>query len=105
MFRPDTNPRAFPSSAIDDRFGGMTMWDYFAGQALVGLASKDAPAGLATLELRGEIYAKCAALLADAMMEERAKRLPRCPFCDGTGTVHLADGESLGDCNCGAPHA
>lgn len=28
----DPNPRAFPSAAIDDKFGGMTLRDWFAGQ-------------------------------------------------------------------------
>lgn len=27
------NPRAFPSAAIDDQFGGMTLRDWFAGMA------------------------------------------------------------------------
>lgn len=26
----------------------------------------------------------------------------RCPYCDGTGDVHRADGEWLGACDCGA---
>jgi len=38
MSAPET-PRAFPSNAIDDRFGGMTLRDWFAGQALAGIVA------------------------------------------------------------------
>lgn len=31
------NPRAYPSAAIDDKYGGMTLRDKFAGDALIGL--------------------------------------------------------------------
>lgn len=31
------------------------------------------------------------------------KPAERCPYCDGTGDVHRADGEWLGVCTCGKP--
>lgn len=68
------NPRAFPSSAIDDTFGGMTLRDWFAGQALAGLlASKvyhNAGEGF------GTFIADQAGIIADAMIAERAKVQP-----------------------------
>lgn len=67
---PD-NPRAFPSGAIDDRFGGMTLWDHYAGQALAGLAA--CPTIRSGVESPG--YANMAAQMADAMIAERAKRM------------------------------
>lgn len=32
-----TNPRAFPSAAIDPRYGGMQLRDWFAGQIVCGI--------------------------------------------------------------------
>lgn len=67
MSRNDGGP-AFPTAELD----GMTLRDWFAGQALVGLA---------TLFLQahgtvGEIYkgnAEIAYMMADAMLAEREK--------------------------------
>ncbi len=60
----DTSPPAFPHQV--DYFPGMTLRDWFAGQALSGLASSgewDSHADIA-----GLAYG-----LADAMLAERAK--------------------------------
>jgi len=58
----DPAARAFPSGAIDDRYGGMALRDYFAGQALPPLVAKGiTPAGAAAIA-----YA-----IADAMLAER----------------------------------
>ena len=73
------NPRAFPSAAIDDAFGGMTLRDHFAGLALP-LVSETYPEwqlkewfGNRTKLTRQEIRAKAAFVVADAMLAERAK--------------------------------
>ncbi len=66
-----SNPRAFPSVAIDDKCGGMDLRDWFAGQALV-----------VAWEARDKGYyegddcdmARCAYQIADAMLEERGRR-------------------------------
>lgn len=61
--------RAFPSNAINPRFGGMTMLDWFAGQALAGMMA------LAANEAwTDERLAECAFDVADAMMGERENR-------------------------------
>lgn len=69
--RPD-NPRAFPSSAIDDRLGGMTLRDWIAGQALSGLLSNCDNTGLNSWTVRDA--AERAYDAADALMAEREKR-------------------------------
>lgn len=66
----ETNPSAFPQFArLNNKeysTGGMTLRDYFAGQALIGLLasphsqSRDQAA-----------FAECAYITADAMMERR----------------------------------
>ena len=63
-----TNPRAFPSAAIDDRFGGMELRDWFAGMAVGGLASivTDDPYPI-------DQIARDAYSLADAMLAQRGK--------------------------------
>lgn len=70
---------AFPTPVADDRdcagrfvsgYGGMTLWDYFAAAALT--ATRRCTNG-ATENTR--ITASIAASIADAMMEERAKRM------------------------------
>lgn len=63
------NERAFPSGAIDDRFGGMTLHEWYAGQALAGLLA----------HASGEDPGKAPAMawiIADSLMAERAARLP-----------------------------
>ncbi len=61
--------RAFPSAAIDDKFGGMTLLDYFAGQALAGIIAEGGVA-----DGYHQVDAQRAYDSADAMMAERAKR-------------------------------
>lgn len=68
------NPRAFPSAAIDERFGGMGLWDFYAAHALSGLlASKTYSNGGPDFET---FIADKVNIIADAMMAERAKRFP-----------------------------
>lgn len=62
----ENNPRAFPSAAIDDRYGGMSLRDWFAGQWLAGLAAEGVAAS-------AEEYAEEAYDIADAMLAQRAK--------------------------------
>lgn len=69
------NPRAFPSSAIDDRYGGMSLWDYFAGQALPSIMHLCAKDTLIHGESIEASFARKAYQIADAMLAERAKRL------------------------------
>jgi hypothetical protein len=57
------NPRAFPSAAIDDGFGGMSLRDWFASQALAGL--------LYGRRASAETLADEAYTMADAMLEAR----------------------------------
>lgn len=72
-------PRAFPSAAIDDAFGGMPLLDWYAGQALAGMMADP------TINDQGEdwegfcetVAGECYDI-ADAMMAERAKRAARC---------------------------
>jgi len=72
------NPRAFPSAAIADFFGGMTLRDWFAGQALAGLSMGCAGllGGKFSAYAEGacnEVLADRAFVLADLMLAERAK--------------------------------
>jgi len=63
------NPPAFPR---DERYlghNGMSLRDWFAGQALVGFM-----AGTAFPSLPSEVRAKACYSLADAMLIEKAKR-------------------------------
>lgn len=67
------NPRAFPSSAIDDRFGGLSLRDWFAGQALPAIIAAMS-AGQHSVDpdhSPEETIAKDAYLLADAMLAQR----------------------------------
>lgn len=69
------NPRAFPSSAIDDRFGGMSLRDWFAGQALISILSVNIPM---SADDPAPSLACAAYLMADAMLAER-NRIPTAP--------------------------
>jgi len=65
------NPPAFPALTSEDEFSGMTMLDYFAGQALAGLLASSATYGGKTdnrAALAADAYAH-----ASAMLAERAK--------------------------------
>jgi hypothetical protein len=79
MNQPE-NPSAFPRPDDRDAMGcgiregsdGMTLRDWFAGQALVGLMSHNAH-DHCPLFGDGEPFARDAYLVADAMLAERAK--------------------------------
>ena len=71
MSKEQNNKPAFPSPMQDDRdcyarnesgYGGLSIRDWFAGQAITGLAQNPAPEA----EVAGWAYA-----LADAMLEAR----------------------------------
>lgn len=61
------NPPAFPRPETDENLGspGMTLRDWFAGQALAGLTGKTASK---------EVITSNAYIMADAMLAEREKR-------------------------------
>jgi hypothetical protein len=67
-----------PGSGLTMREPGMTLRDYFAGQALAGIAANPdisksaAEAGLNAVAVR-ESYAAAAFATADVMLAERAK--------------------------------
>lgn len=79
MSKPD-NPPAFPFSPDGPNYrthAGLTMRDWFAGQALAGeLAAQSQPIGEWTVPhfpaLATRIY-----LIADAMLAERAKEISK----------------------------
>lgn len=58
--------RAFPSSAIDDRLGGMELRDWFAGLAMSAYCQVDSDD--AAREIAADAYR-----IADAMMAARGK--------------------------------
>jgi hypothetical protein len=76
MSEKTENPPAFPVAVPMDfqwAHGGMTLRDYFAGQALAGMLSRDA------LEREGyeaSWFADWAYGVADAMLAARAKSEP-----------------------------
>ena len=65
------NPRAFPSAAIDDRFGGMELRDAFAMAALTGFTSCAMEDGDPIMGAADT--AKAAYNYADAMLAQREK--------------------------------
>jgi len=75
----DTGGQAFPRQESEHYHGmdGMTLRDYFAGQALASISGRMAE-GVAELELKnnepkGSRFAKYAYNIADAMIAERSK--------------------------------
>jgi hypothetical protein len=58
---PDGSRLAEPAIHIND---GMTLRDWFAGQALAGLCAKDDPLGLQPKDLAARAYARADAILA-----------------------------------------
>ena len=60
------NPNAFPTNDITPYHPGMTLRDWFAGQALTGLTASDNWGSVMSM-------ARYAYELADAMLAERAK--------------------------------
>jgi len=56
------------TSRLECRDYGMTLWDYFAGQALAGIIASDCSDKMAV-----EPRAKLAYRIADAMLAEREK--------------------------------
>ena len=62
------NEAAFPNEGLDDNeYNGMTLRDYFAGQALPGILR------LARGPDSNELMAEAAYTIADAMLKERGK--------------------------------
>lgn len=65
----DRNPYAFPAHGPDDEYNGMTLRDWFAGQALMGMLTS--PANDSVPMPR---YASAAYEIADAMLAERERK-------------------------------
>jgi hypothetical protein len=61
------NPYAFPALTEDDEYNGMTLRDWFAGQALAGLLSNSNDC------FNPEGAARVAFEIADAMLAERER--------------------------------
>lgn len=55
---------------------GLTIRDYFAGQALQGLLASDAQVPLPTIEEIAAHFAKIAFIYADAMIAQRERNKP-----------------------------
>lgn len=78
MAKPN-NPRAFPSGAISEAYGGMTLLDYFAGQALAGWLASSPPdhchpaSAHADSEADDVAIAALSYVMAEAMLARRAK--------------------------------
>ena len=68
------NLRAFPSNAIDPKYGGMELRDWFAGQVAAGMATACDQAGIWQTIGAEENIAIHAYNVAQAMLVERAKR-------------------------------
>ena len=73
----DTGGQAFPSEEYNPRVvgnktehKGMTLWDYFAGQAIIAVMAKDANCDPKT----AKDYSKVSYAIADAMIAERSKQ-------------------------------
>jgi hypothetical protein len=62
-------PRAFPSAAIDDAYGGMSLRQFYAGQALPSTMEQ----AMRERITDPRMIAKAAFVIADAMIEEGAK--------------------------------
>lgn len=71
------SPRAFPSNAIDENFGGMSLRDWFAGQIAASLFSEadnaDMWTGLIDDASSYSLVAERSYRMADAMLAHRAK--------------------------------
>lgn len=65
------NLRTFPSAAINPEFGGMTLRDWFAGQALAGMASIALDAD--DMDMAWVVMSEAAFKAADAMLAERER--------------------------------
>lgn len=66
----DNSPPAFPAANIGGwSQSGMSLRDWFAGQALAGFAASDAAIG----KWHDGTVAKCAYEVADAMLAERER--------------------------------
>ena len=66
-------PFATPSTGISHMECGMTLRDYFAGQAIIAIIPQCANDAKAFDESRQEYFARRAYEIADAMLKERAK--------------------------------
>lgn len=68
------NPTAFPLKHADDKFNpGMTLRDYFAGQALTGIITKGLFPAPDTLKKSAEFCYE----VADLLLTERQKYEPK----------------------------
>jgi hypothetical protein len=68
------NPNAFPTNDITPCHPGMTLRDWFAGQALSALAGMQIGHGLSSEEI-ARVVSEGAFMLADAMLTERNRNV------------------------------
>lgn len=75
MAERDWGGPAFPVAVVDARYPGMTLRDYFAGQALLGILASPPGrfAGLLGAKAEEATAASLAFALSDAMLVERFK--------------------------------
>lgn len=66
---PETRYSGNTNRHPSDQISGMTLRDYFAGQALLGLLSRTTPSMLNGVEIKGEHeFVEAAYIYADAMI-------------------------------------
>ena len=75
MKNPPAFPQALQTVMTDEERHGMTLLDYFAGRALIGLFNDKCAEEVVIRENGEKLFAKQAYVVAQAMLEEREKHI------------------------------